>query len=99
VCGNNSVFFLSKSVKEEEEGWAIIFLFLLVGVCEASIHVVVFSGKDLNFIELLEDVLDEESCALLEGRDSLLLSEFGHLGLQSLQVLYSKGYQYQSSPI
>ena len=88
LVGKYSEFFKSKSIEEKEESWASIFLLLLVSISKTGIHVVVFSGKDLYFIELFKNVLHELSCTLLEGRDSLLLSLLLELGLQSLNVFY-----------
>lgn len=80
----DSVFLLSESVLEEEESWSSIFLLFLVAVGKSSLHVVVLTSEDLNFIELLENVLNKSSCTLLEGRDSFSLSLFLELALEFL---------------
>lgn len=71
---------------EEEEGGTSIVLIFLVAVAEASIHVVVFSNEDLDFVELLQNVLDEAGGSLLESSNSVGLSVLLQLGLDGFEV-------------
>ena len=69
------------------EGWASITLIL--GPCEgvASFHIVVFSNKEFNFVEMTNNFFSESSGTLLEVSDSVTLSLFLKLGLDLLKVL------------
>ena len=75
-----SVLHLLKTVLEEEESGALIFLLLLVGEAESTLVVHLVTNEELELVEFASDQLDELGGALLEERDTLLLTLFGKFG-------------------
>ena len=75
-----SVLHLLKTVLEEEESGALICLLLLVGETESTLVVHLVTNEELELVELASDQLDKLGGALLEERDTLLLTLFGKFG-------------------
>ena len=88
-----SVLLCQKAISEEEEGGALVLLFLLVGEAESALVVHGAAGEKLHLREFASNELDELGGTLLELGDTFGLAELGELGGDLTEVGSSPGHE------